>query len=188
MRKFGKVVAPTALEPAGPLVVSRLRVVQRGLAEPPAPRAPAVLEQRGAIARELADLKTQIAETALAAYEGKSDGRERLAALDTEIRACAFQLDCNGLAHELALRLDQDAVEAWKATIQAMPPEKIIAGISSKDCCRLCSAEHGCVITNGGNCAHPVKIGVLDPRSRGVPSTRAAYVAATAKLNLKGHG
>jgi hypothetical protein len=156
--------------------------------EPPAPRAPAVLEQRDAIERELADLKLKVAETALAAYEGKSDGRERLAALDAEIRACAFQLDCNELAHALALRLDHEAVAAWKTSIYAMPPENVIAGITAKDCCRLCSAEHGCVITAGGQCAHPVKIGVLDPHSRGVPSIRAAYQAATAKLKLKGHG
>jgi hypothetical protein len=157
-------------------------------AEPPAPRAPAVLEQRDAIERELADLKLQIAETALAAYEGLSDGRERLASLDAQIRACAFQLDCNGLAHALASRLDHEAVAAWKTAIYAMPPEKLIEGITAKDCCRLCSADHGCVITAGRNCGHPVKIGVLDAHSRGVPSIRAAYQAATAKLNLKGHG
>jgi hypothetical protein len=157
-------------------------------AEPPAPRAPAVLEQRPALERELADLKQQIAETALAAYEGKSDGREKLAALDAKIRACAFQLDCNGLAHEHALRLDHQAVESWKATIQTMPPEQIIAGISVKDCARLCSEEHGCVITLGQQCGHPVKSGVLPPRLQGNPAVRRVYVAATAKLKLRGHG
>src|ERR1700730_2041819 len=112
-------------------------------AEPPAPRAPAVLEQRDAIERELADLKLQIAETALAAYEGLSDGRERLASLDAQIRACAFQLDCNGLAHALASRLDHEAVAAWKTAIYAMPPEKLIEGITAKDCYRLCRAPNG---------------------------------------------
>jgi hypothetical protein len=187
MGKLEKFAAPVPPEPVVPLLLSR-RAVRRASTEPPAPRAPAVLEQRGAIECELANLKLQIAETALAAYVGKADGRERLAALDAEIRACAFQLESNGLAHELALRLDREAVETWKATIQAMLPEKIIAGITAKDCCRLCSAEHGCVITSGGQCAHPVKIGVLNPHSSGVPAIRAAYVAATAKLKLRGHG
>jgi hypothetical protein len=186
MGKIEKFVAP-APEPVVPLLLSR-RAVRRDSTEPPAPRAPAVLEQRGAIERELADLKLQIAETALAAYEGKADGRERLAALDAEIRACAFQLDCNGLAHGLALRLDQEAIVSWSAKIQAMPPEMKIAGLTAKDCCRLCSAENGCVISAGGQCVHPVKIGVLNPHSSGVPAIRAAYVAATAKLKLKGHG
>jgi hypothetical protein len=121
----------------------------------PAPhRAPAVLEQRAGLERELSDLKQQIAETALAAYEGKSDGRDRLAALDTKIRACAFQIDCNAAAHELALRLDLEAAAARRAAILARPPEQLIAGITAKTCCKLCHAGL-CVISGTGRCLHP---------------------------------
>src|ERR1700682_2291268 len=114
--------------------------------KPPAARAPAVLEQRAAIERELADLKLQTAETALAAYENKSGGRERLASLDAKIRACTFQLDCCVAAHELGFRLDAEAVAAWKADVRA-DPKRAIEGITEKECCRRCSAEYGCAIT-----------------------------------------
>jgi hypothetical protein len=122
--------------------------------ELPAPRAPAVLEQRPAIERELADLKLNVAETALAAYEGKSDGRERLAALDAKIRACVFQIECNAAAHELALRLDLEAAAARRAAILALPPEQLIADITAKACCRLCAGDL-CVISGTGRCLHP---------------------------------
>jgi hypothetical protein len=122
--------------------------------EPPAPRAPAVLEQRSAIERELADLKLQIAETALDAFEGKSDGRERLAALDAKIRACVFQIDCNAAAHELALRLDLEAAAARRAAILALPVEQLIAGITAKTCCKLCDVGL-CMISGTGRCLHP---------------------------------
>jgi hypothetical protein len=157
-------------------------------AEPPAPRANAVLLRRQASEQELAVLNAEIGERALSAIEGKPGGKDGLAALHDKIRAVTFEIECNAAAHELALRLDQEAIAAWKTAIYAMPPESLIAGITAKDCCRLCSADHGCVITAGGQCGHPVKIGVLDPHSRGVPMIRAAYQAATAKLKLKGHG
>ena len=36
---------------------------------------------------------------------------------DAKIRACVFQIECNAAAHELALRLDKQAVADWKAAI-----------------------------------------------------------------------
>jgi hypothetical protein len=120
----------------------------------PAPRAPAVLEQRAVLERELSDLKQQIAETALAAYEGKSGARDDLAALDAKIRACAFQIDCNAAAHELALRLDLEAAAAWRAAFLALPSEQLIAGITLKTCCKLCDVGL-CVISGTGRCLHP---------------------------------
>ena len=149
---------------------------------PPAPRAPAVLEQRSAVERELADLKLEIAETALAAYEDKFEGREKLAALDAKIRACTFQIECNAAAHELAVRIDREAVAAWKADLRA-DPKKAIEGITKKDCCRRCSPEHGCTIT-GEACAHPLKVGRINPRLQADPLTRAAYKTAREKLEM----
>jgi hypothetical protein len=124
------------------------------IAAPPPHRAPAVLEQRAVLERELSDLKQQIAETALAAYEGNSGGRDGLAALDAKIRACVFQIECNGLAHELALRLDLEAAAARRAAILALPSEQLIAGITAKACCKLCDGDL-CVISGTGRCLHP---------------------------------
>jgi hypothetical protein len=147
--------------------------------KPPSPRAPAVLEQRPALERELADLKQQIAEIALAAYEGKAGGRENLAALDSKIRACTFQIECNGLAHALALRLDRDAVAAWRLALQANP-EKAVEGITKKDCCRRCSLEHGCVIS-GASCAHPLR--GVSSGLRADPKIRALLNAAAEEMS-----
>jgi hypothetical protein len=149
---------------------------------PPAARAPAVLEQRAAIERELADLKLQTAETALAAYENKSGGREKLAALDAKIRACVFQIDCNAAAHELAVKIDREAVSAWRTDVQANP-KQAIEGITKSDCCRRCSADHGCTIT-GDACAHPIKVGRIGPRLQGNPTVKAVYKAAREKLGM----
>jgi hypothetical protein len=122
--------------------------------KPPAPRAPAVLDQRAGLERELSDLSRLIAETALAAYEGNSGGRDGLAALDAKIRACVFQIECNAAAHELALRLDMEAAAAWRADFLALPSEQLIAGITLKTCCKLC--EPGlCVISGTDRCLHP---------------------------------
>jgi hypothetical protein len=150
---------------------------------PPAARAPKVLEQRPALERELSDLKQRIAETVLAAYEGKPDGRKNLAALHDEIRTVTFQLDGNVAAHELAQRLDGQAKAGWRADIEAADPKKMVAGIAKKTCCRMCSFEHGCVIT-GLQCGHPITVGTVGPRLMANPKVRALFKAAAEVLGV----
>jgi hypothetical protein len=151
--------------------------------KPPAPRAPAVLEQRPALERELADLKQQIAETALAAYEGKSGGRENLAALHSAIEVCKFQIDCNQEAHALAVQNDRDAVATWRAKLQANP-KQAVEGITKTDCCRRCSLELGCAIS-GEACAHPIKVRGVSPGLRGDPKIRALFNAAAEEIKVR---
>jgi hypothetical protein len=156
-------------------------------AEPPGPRAPSVLEQRPALERELADLKQRIAETTLAAYEGKPDGRKNLAALHDQIRIVTFQLEGSAAALELAQHLDQAALSAWKAAVQMLPPEEIVDGITKEACCRRCIG--GCAITAAdpysGPCGHPVLVGALElNRYRDNPKILAIYDAACRKLGL----
>jgi hypothetical protein len=155
--------------------------------KPPAPRAPAVLEQRAGLEHELSALKQQIAEAALAAYEGKSGGRDGLAALDAKIRACAFQIDCNAAAHELALRLDLEAAAARRAAILALPSEQLIAGITAKTCCKLCDVGL-CVISGTGRCLHPRDSNIpaaltSDLRIRQVYHVAAEKLAAEKRRN-----
>jgi hypothetical protein len=169
--------------------------------DPPAARAPAVLERRGALERELADLKLQIAEKALDAYERRPDGRESLAALDAKIRACAFLIDCYAAAHELAARRDDQAIVTWKAEVQTLEPEEIVAGISKELCCHRCQpgSPGGCVITasaphSGGVCSHPVRsrhLFHLDHKGkpffpyRASPRASEIFDAACEKLNVR---
>jgi hypothetical protein len=120
--------------------------------KPPAPRAPAVLEQSAVLEHELSGLQQQIAEKALVAYE--RGGRDGLAALHQKITAVTFQIDCNSAAHSLALRLDLEAAAAWRAAFLAQPPEHLIAGITAKTCCKLCDVNL-CVISGTGRCQHP---------------------------------
>jgi hypothetical protein len=148
--------------------------------EPPAPRAPTVLEHLQTNRQSLAALEIRIAEIALAAVEGRADAKADLAALHGQIATAAFQIDCSGRAHELAMRLDEQAIIDWKAAVQAMPPEKIVAGISKTDCCNMCRTDTGCVISGAG-CAHPIKIGSLSPGQQGNPTIRNVYVAACRK-------
>jgi hypothetical protein len=149
--------------------------------KPPAARAPSVLEQRPILERELADLKQRIAETALAAYEGKPDGRKHLAVLHDEIRVVTFQLEVNAAAHQLAQRLDREAVANWFATLQENP-KAAIEGTSRKECCRRCTEEHGCAITGGLACGHPILIGGVGPALMGNPKVRTMFKEAAAKV------
>jgi hypothetical protein len=149
---------------------------------PPKPRAPGVLKQREASMLELAALNAEIGERALAAAEGKPGGRDRLAALHEKIRAVTFEIDCNAAAHELAQRLDKQAVADWKSAVLAMPAEDIVVGVDAADCCGLCSPENGCVITAFGPCGHPRKVGALSPRHQGNADIRQVYIAASKEI------
>jgi hypothetical protein len=153
---------------------------------PERPVAPLVLEQRPALERELAEVRLQVPERVLAVYEGKPEAREKLAALISEIRTIEFQIECNGMAHELALRLDRDAVAAWRRQIEA-DPEQATEGITRKKCCTLCSKPYGCVIT-GDICAHPLLSGIgVGPRHMGNPTVRAMFSAASKHLEIPGY-
>lgn len=161
-------------------VMERPKTIPR---RPPPPRAPSVLEHRPALERELVDLKQQIAETVLAAYEGKPNSRENLAALDANMRAVTLQLDGNAAAHELAQRLDREAAAAWRAAIEAADPTVIVVGITQRECCRMCSDAHGCVIT-GSQCGHPVKVGTVGPGLMSHPKVRSLFRAAAEELGV----
>jgi hypothetical protein len=152
---------------------------------PPAPRAPAVLEQRPALECELANLRLQVAEKALAAYEDRGAGRDKLAALDAAIHACAFQIECNTLAHDLALRIDREAVAAWRSQVQA-DPERAVEGITKEKCCRRCTSDTAGCIISGDVCMHPIKAGngSLPARLQGNPVVRAVHQAAAEKLGV----
>jgi hypothetical protein len=153
-------------------------------ATPPSPRAPAVLAQREASVLELAAFNAEIAECALPAIEGQPGGKEALTALHDKIRAATFEIDCNAAAHSLAVRLDREAVAGWRADIDAAPAELAVAGITKKACCRMCNSDHGCVITAGAECAHPVLTGVMNPRHQDNPAIKERHKAAAQKLGV----
>jgi hypothetical protein len=154
---------------------------------PAAPRAPAVIERRPVLERELADLKLQVAERVLAATEGAPGAREKLVALVSDILALEFALEANGLAHELAKRLDREAVAEWRRQIEVDPVEAT-AGVTKTKCCGLCSEAHGCVITRGEQCAHPILVGGVGPRRQGDETARNLFSAASRHLKLPGYG
>jgi hypothetical protein len=152
---------------------------------PPPARAPAVLEQRPDLDRQLADLREQIAVRTLAVYEGQPDGREKLAALVANIHTVEFQIEAAALAHDLAKRLDREAVLAWRRQIEAEP---VLAteGITKKKCCERCQETSGCIIT-GEACAHPLLIGSVGARHQGNEAVRGLYKAAAAHLKIPGY-
>ena len=86
------------------------------------------------------------------------------AALYLKIRSAEFEIECNHAAAELASQEDAAAEIAWRAAIQTMDPEDIIAGIGRDSCCGRCTpgSPGGCVITAsapyaGGACGHPIR-------------------------------
>jgi hypothetical protein len=159
--------------------------------EPPAPRAPTVLKHLQTSKRALVALEGEVPALLLAVAEERPGAKEGLAALREEIAAAEFEIEHNAKARELAERLDEQAIAAFKAAVQTLSLEEIVEGISKDQCPRRCAARVGCVITGAdplaGPCAHPVLVGSLElHRYRDNPQICAVYAAAAAKLNLKG--
>jgi hypothetical protein len=156
--------------------------------EPPPSRVPAVLERRQIVERELIDLHEQLAEQALACVDGHPDGRKNLAASLEKIRTAEFEIECLPLARKLAAELDKQAEAAWRADVQTLSPNEIIAGITKYDCCDRCI--NGCAILGGDEtddrqtCAHPVQRGALDSRYADNRQVQMVYAAACIKLNV----
>jgi|GraSoiStandDraft_57_1057295.scaffolds.fasta_scaffold300871_3 hypothetical protein len=131
---------------------------------PPAPTAPAVRVHRKALRESLVELQAGAAELALASAKGSTAARAALQAAHAKIGAIEFEIGLNDLAYDLAVRRDIEAVEQWKAAVQALgDPDDIIAGITKTGCCGRCDpGATGCVITradprSGGSvCGHPI--------------------------------
>jgi hypothetical protein len=158
--------------------------------KPPASHVLTVLAHLQTTRRALAALHLEIPERAFAAATGRPDGKENLAALREKIAAAEFEIECNSKAREVAAQIDQKAIAAWKAAVQTLEPEEIIAGITKDACCGRCGAGHGCVITGAdalaGPCAHPVLVGALElTRYTLNPKITAVYAAACVKLGLR---
>jgi hypothetical protein len=156
--------------------------------QPPALRAPAVARRLAVAQRDLSDLKLLIGERGLAVAEGKPGAKEAFAALHQQITSTAFEIEHFSKARELAARLDQEAITAFKAAIQTLAPDDIVAGITKDGCCRRCGPA-GCVIVGGdpmgSECAHPVisREG-LKARYHQNPKVLAVFEAACAKLGM----
>jgi hypothetical protein len=153
--------------------------------QPPTSSAPTVLAQRAAKERELAVLQSQIGQTAYAAVPTGKAGAETLATLHSKIQAAEFALDCNAAAHAHAIETDKAAVAGWWKQVHALPADEAIEGIGKQQCCRRCTEEHGCVLSSGQECIHPVFTGSnLNPRHQGNPAVRRLHKAAAQKLGV----
>lgn len=170
--------------------------------DPPAPTAKDVRAHRRTLDLSLDALKAGAAELALASARGRVGAQDALAALHWKIRATEFEIECSHQAYELAMREDAAAEVAWRAAIQTMDPEEIIAGIGKESCCRRCTPGivGGCVITAsapyaGSACGHPVKerhqfnrdeTGQRLFRYRDTPQASKVFDTACKKLDVRG--
>jgi hypothetical protein len=169
--------------------------------DPPAPTARAVRAHRQTLELSRDALKAGAAELALASARGKAGAQDALAALCGKIRATEFEIECNNAAFELATQEDAAAEVAWRAAIQTLDPEEIIAGITKEGCCRRCTPgiPGGCVLTAsaphaGGECGHPIiqrhlfhvdDTGRRKFRHRDNPQASKIFDAACQKLNVQ---
>jgi hypothetical protein len=158
--------------------------------EPPAPRAPAVVARLKVAQRELADLKLQIPEHALAVAEGKLGAKESLSSLHQKITAVTFEIEHGSkAARELAARLDEQAIVDWRAQVQMLPVAQIVDGIGREVCPRLCGAGAGCVISGSdvlsGPCCHPLKEGLMLSRYRENAQIMRVWAACCAALKIR---
>jgi hypothetical protein len=158
--------------------------------ELPARRVPAVIAHLQTSKRALVALEGKVPALLLAVAEERPGAKEGLAALREEIAAAEFEIEHHAKARQLAERLDEQAIVAWKAAVQTLSPEALVEGITKDQCCRRCAAGAGCVITGAdplaGPCAHPALVGALElHRYVDNPKIQAVYAAACAKLGLR---
>lgn len=132
--------------------------------KPPAATAKAVVDYRKKLERDRDGLRTGAAELALLAALGDADAKATLAAIPGKHAALQFEIDLSHEAFDLAHKNDSDAEVAWRASLQAMDPEELIAGINKDECCHRCQPNlpGGCVITAsypyaGSQCGHPIR-------------------------------
>lgn len=167
----------------------------------PAPIAKSVLAHRRILEAERDALRTGVAELALKSALGDLDARAALAAIPGKTAALQHEIDQNHAAHELAIKVDNDAEIAWRASLQTLPPVEIIAGINRDECARLCQQgiAGGCILAGGSprfsTCLHPTRHGTfhpfhLDAVGRKVfplrhhPRASEVFDAACAKIKL----
>jgi hypothetical protein len=169
--------------------------------KPPAPLKPTVLAHRRTLELERDALRAGAIELAVASATGDLGARNTLAALPAKLAALQFEIDLSHQAQELAHGQDAAAETAWRAAIQAMEPEEIIAGIGRESCCGRCmpGLPGGCVLTagapySGAACGHPVTQRHLLHRDeqgrrifpyRDTPQASRVFAAACDKLNVR---
>jgi hypothetical protein len=140
--------------------------------------------------RRLEALQGERATLALMSALGKPRADERLATLGRRIVAMEFEISCSLKAADMASQRDREAMANWRAKLQNLPIEKVIAGVSRENCCALCATPAGCIITgsdplSGGGCAHPVREGGPGPQYQLNPRVQEIYWAACARLRVK---
>jgi hypothetical protein len=130
--------------------------------KPPAPTARAVLEHRKKLEIERDAMRDGAAELALRSAQGDTAAQAALWAIPAKQAGLQFEIDQNHAAYALAAKQDGDAETAWRAQVQSMAPEDLIAGINKDECCHLCQPGSFCVITAGylfagATCGHPIR-------------------------------
>lgn len=117
--------------------------------KPPTATKPAVIAHRRTLELERDALRAGAVELAVASAKGDIEARSTLASTPAKLAALQFEIDLNHQAQELAHAQDAAAETAWRAAIQSMEPEEIIAGIGKDSCCGRCmpGIAGGCVLT-----------------------------------------
>jgi hypothetical protein len=170
----------------------------------PVPSKPIVLAHRRMLEMERDALRAGAIELALASARGDLSARSTLAALPAKLAALQFEIDLSHQAQELAHAEDATAETAWRASLQLMDPEDLIAGISGGGCCHLCqpNVAGGCVLSaaapySGSTCMHPTRMGSFHQFNidnsglrifpyRNNPQAAKVFYAACDKLKVRG--
>jgi hypothetical protein len=171
----------------------------------PAPAAPdlrssIVRAHRRQLEARLIELRAAVPAAVLAKALGRKAAHRAMTELRRKIADVEFAIAHNRDAGELAAMQDHAAQAAWRAQIQTLPPEQIIAGIGKESCCGKCErgVVAGCVLAGGtptAECWHPVKSIDLFHRTeqgqwifpcRANPQASRVFDAALARLKLEG--
>jgi hypothetical protein len=164
---------------------------------PPA-TAPAIRAYRQKLAQALDALRADAPALALESAKGQFGAKDALQNLIWKMKTIEFELELSDRVVALAMAADDASAAAWRAEVQELPAEEIIAGIGKEKCCDRCLPGSYCAISGSvphaaGTCSHPLTQRHLWQRSEdGVHYPYEAdarsyenYLAACRKLKLK---
>jgi hypothetical protein len=128
---------------------------------PPQPTSQKVRAHRKMLEIERDALRAAGPALSLASALGDLGAKADLAALHAKLAALQFEIDCNDQAVDLARSADAAREASWRAAVQELPAEEIIAGVGPGACPLRCQPGLHCVISGsakyaGSACSHPV--------------------------------
>jgi hypothetical protein len=130
--------------------------------QPPAPTVERARSHKRKLEDTLSGLRAGAPAAVLAVAMNEPGAAENLAVLRAKVAEVEFEIQHAVAATDLAAARDSEAERAWKTSLQDMPADELVKGITKENCCNNCrpGTFGGCVLGGGfvgagATCWHP---------------------------------